>query len=816
MKLVVIEGAGKVKTVEKYLGKGFKVFATKGHIRDLPVKSLAVNVAKNFEPHYEILPDKTKMVDELRKLASSAEEIYLATDPDREGEAISWHIATVLGLDSSKKVRIEFNEISQKAVQRGLENPREINLNLVDAQQARRVLDRLVGYKISPVLCKKIQNNLSAGRVQSVTLRLIVEREREIRAFKPEEYWPFYSIVKNGDSPEFRLALEKKNKKKFTLKNKEEVEFTASELNNLPYIVSSVKKTVTKSHAPAPFITSSMQQDALNKLGMDLKTTSKAAQSLYEGVDIPGEGKVALITYIRTDSTRVSPEAQTAARDFIAQKYGKDFIPEKPNFYASKKSAQDAHEAIRPITLTRTPESLDGKIDKNLYRLYKLIYDRFLASQMSEARYNSVVVEVGAGAYGFKVTGKTPVFKGFTVVYSAYTEEKEEEQTAKLPEINEGDILTLVNHKFEQKYTKPPTRYTEASLVKLREEKGIGRPATYVPTVTLILSRHYVEKEGKYLVATKLGEDVTDMLVRYFPDVMDVKFTATMEEKLDDIEFGGKIWQKVIAEFYDGFEDKIAEANGDSFSLKDKEEVSSVICERCGAHMVVRSGKFGKFLACPNFPKCKNTKDLDENGEVKERAPKATYSELAPVDDDFDFGFDEVISLGALSSPKKSSAQTTATEPKKQVKKAEKKETQIKVDEQNTASGEICEKCGRPMVEKTGRYGKFLACSGYPECKNIRNTASSVKKKEPSEVENEDYGKCPTCGKELKKLTKGKTVFYGCTGYPDCKFTSFDPVAEGKCPTCGKYLVVHTYKNGKVIKCSNRECDYKREVKSES
>ena len=576
MKLVVIEGAGKVKTVEKYLGKDYKVFATKGHIRDLPVRSLAVNVKKNFEPKYEIMPDKKSTVEELKRLAAKSDAIYLATDPDREGEAISWHIANVLGLDEKAPVRVEFNEISQKAVQKGLSHPREINLNLVDAQQARRVLDRLVGYKVSPVLCKKIQSNLSAGRVQSVTLRLIVEREREIRAFKPEEYWPFWSIVKSGDGMNVKLSLATLNKKKLTLKSKEEVDDTIAALKDKDYVVTKVKKTVTKSHAPAPFITSSMQQDALNKLGMTLQQTSSAAQALYEGVDIPGEGKIALITYIRTDSTRVSPDAITAAREFISEKFGKDYVPEKPNYYASKKSAQDAHEAIRPITLGRTPESLKDVLNKYHYRLYKLIYERFMASQMSEAKYNSVSVEVTAGNYGFKVNGKTPLFKGYTAVYSAYVDDSKEddEQNARLPEMNEGDILTLVEHKYEQKFTKPPARYTEASLVKLMEEKGIGRPATYVPTVTLLGTRNYIEKDGKYLVPTKLGEEVTDMLVRYFPDIMDVKFTANMEEKLDDIEYGGKVCQNFVGEFYDGLEDIIAAANGDSFSLKAADEVS--------------------------------------------------------------------------------------------------------------------------------------------------------------------------------------------------------------------------------------------------
>ena len=769
MKLVVIEGAGKVKTVEKYLGKGYKVFATKGHIRDLPVRTLAVNVKKNFEPRYEILPDKKDTVEELKKLASKSDEIYLATDPDREGEAISWHIANVLGLDEKAPVRVEFNEISQKAVQKGLSHPREINLNLVDAQQARRVLDRLVGYKVSPVLCKKIQSNLSAGRVQSVTLRLIVEREREIRAFKPEEYWPFWSIVKSDSGMNVKLSLATLNKKKLTLKSKEEVDKTIDALQGCDYVVTKVKKTVTKSHAPAPFITSSMQQDALNKLGMTLQQTSSAAQALYEGVDIPGEGKIALITYIRTDSTRVSPDAIAAAREFISEKFGSDYVPEKPNYYASKKSAQDAHEAIRPITLTRTPESLKDVLNKYHYKLYKLIYERFMASQMSEAKYNSVSVEVTAGDYGFKVNGKTPLFKGYTAVYSAYVDEskEEDEQNTKLPEMNEGDVLSLIEHKYEQKFTKPPTRYTEASLVKLMEEKGIGRPATYVPTVTLLGTRHYIEKDGKYLVPTKLGEEVTDMLVRYFPDIMDVKFTANMEEKLDDIEYGGKVWQNVVGEFYDGFEDKIAAANGDSFSLKAADEVSNVKCDKCGAFMVIRNGKFGKFLACPNYPKCKNTKPIEvlTGGEAKPQTDGDSFS-LRP-------------SSGSIAPEEKSTSEAT---------------------------GEVCEKCGRPMVLRKGRYGNFLACSGYPECKNIRNLTGTK-----TETDG-DYGKCPKCGKPLKKIVTKKATFYGCTGYPDCSFTSFDPVAEEKCPECGAYTVVKELKNGKFIKCSNKDCGYKREI----
>lgn len=772
MKLVVIEGAGKVKTVEKYLGKGYKVFATKGHIRDLPVKTLAVNVKKNFEPKYEILPDKHQTVEELKRLASKAEKVFLATDPDREGEAISWHIAHVLGIEPSEQCRVVFNEISQKAVQKGLSSPREINVNLVDAQQARRVLDRLVGYKLSPILCKKIRNNLSAGRVQSVTLRLLVDRDREIANFKPEEYWPFFCIVNNSDSVPIKLALATKNGKKLTLKSLEEVNSIIEDLRDKSYIVSKIKKSVTKSHAPAPFITSSMQQDALNKLGMTLQQTSSAAQALYEGVDIKGEGKVALITYIRTDSTRVSPDAQKSAREFILEKYGEKYVPKKPNVYASKKSAQDAHEAIRPITLERTPESVKDSLNPYHYKLYKLIYDRFLASQMSEAKYNSVAVEVTAGNYGFKANGKTPLFKGYTAVYSSFVEDDKagEEQSAKLPEISDGEIFTLKEYKYEQKFTKPPTRYTEASIVKLMEEKGIGRPATYVPTVTLLLSREYIIKEGKYLKSTPLGGEVTDMLVRYFPEIMDVQFTANMEEKLDDIEFGGKVWQNVVGEFYDGLEDKIAAANGDSFSLKAKDEISDVRCEKCGAFMVIKNGKFGKFLACPNFPKCKNTASLD--GGKSFSTPVDTSFSLRPESEKLENQEDRALSATATDSARQPIA--------------------------------VCEKCGKPMVVRTGKYGEFLACSGYPACKNIRNLEKNA--------DGGDYGICPVCGKPLKKVITKRSAFYGCTGYPECDFMSYDIVAKEKCPECGAYMVIKRGKEGEYLRCSNKTCACQKRV----
>lgn len=667
MKLVVIEGVGKKPAIQKYLGSGYKVFATMGHVRDLPAKTLAVDVNDNFKPTYKIMPDKQKVVDELKTEAGKAEDVLLATDPDREGEAISWHIATILGIPEDKKARITFNEISKKAITKALEEPRAIDKNLVDAQQARRVLDRLVGYKVSPVLCTKIQNKLSAGRVQSVTLRLVCEREREIQNFKPEEYWPFFSVLEGRGGAKIKAALATRKGEKYKIGSAAEVEEVKAALDGRPYVVGSVKKSIAYSHAPAPFRTSTMQQDAINKLGMSLKQVTQAAQALYEGVDIPGEGKVALITYIRTDSTRVSPEAAASAREYITSVYGADYVPAKPNVYASKGNVQDAHEAIRPISVQRTPDSLKDSVSHNYYRLYKLIYERFLASQMSSAQYNSLTADIACGDYGFKVTGKTPLFAGYTKVYSE-KDEKDEDEMKKLPDMNEGETLGFIEYVYEQKFTKPPARYTEASLIKAMEEKGIGRPATYQPTVSLLETRAYTEREGKAIKPTELGFKVVDMLIKYFPDIMDVKFTADMETKLDTIEDGGKVWQQIVAEFYTGFEDELKKAMGDGYKMKAPAVETDYKCEKCGAPMVIREGRFGRFLACSAYPKCKNTKQIDENGNIKEKA------EPVVVESDV-----------------------------------------------------ICEKCGARMVVKTSARGKFLACPNYPKCRNTKELEDEEK-----------------------------------------------------------------------------------------
>ena len=618
MKLVVIEAPAKRETLKKYLGPGYEVFATKGHIRDLPVKSFAIDINNNFEPHYENKPDKKELINELKHKADKADQVLIATDPDREGEAISWHIAHVLGLDPNKKCRIQFNEISKNAVLKALDNPRAIDLNLVNAQQARRVMDRIVGYKLSPIISKKVAPKLSAGRVQSVALKLVVDREKEIENFKPEEYWTVTAFHEK-DKISFKSTLQTYKNKKIKIANKEEVEKALSVIKQSDFIVSSVKKSKTKSHAPAPFTTSTMQQDALNKLGMSLKRTTQSAQELYEGVEVKGEGKIALITYIRTDSTRVSEDAQKACRQFIEEKYGKNYLPAKPNIYATKKNAQDAHEAIRPISMQITPEMVQDSLSKDNYKLYKLIYERFLASQMNEAEYSNTVIGIDASDYGFKANGKILEFPGYTAVYKEFVDEdKDKKQDAsKLPQIEENEKLEVKDIKEEQKFTKPPVRYTEASLVKAMEEKGIGRPATYAATVTILTARNYAEKEGKYLVPTELGRKITEYLEKFFSGVINVKFTAHMENRLDDIAEDKDDWHDVVNSFWNGFKGLLEKADSSSVSMKSEPIETDVVCDKCGHKMLLREGRFGKFLGCSNFPKCKNIMPYKTEEEKK-------------------------------------------------------------------------------------------------------------------------------------------------------------------------------------------------------
>src|SRR5574344_2222262 len=616
MKLLIIESIGKVETIKKFLGKDWEVFATGGHIRDLPEKTLGVDSKNNFEPTYENRADKLNIVKKLKEKAKKADEIFIATDPDREGEAIGWHVATVLGLDLLAKDRVEFNSITKEVVQTEINKPRVLDKDMFDAQQARRVLDRLVGYKLSPILCKKIASKLSAGRVQSVALKLVVDREREIQSFVPEEYWTLGAeLEKPNNLPSFKAMLTTITNKKIKLKNKDMMDRVIAHIKDAQYIVESVKKYVAKSHAPAPFTTSTMQQDAINKLGMSLKQVTACAQELYEGVELGSEGKTALVTYIRTDSVRVSDEARQNAKEFINKKFGPDFYPSKPNFYKNKgENVQDAHEAIRPAHFEISPEDVKQFVSPANYKLYKLIYERFFASQMSEATYDSISADIECNDCQFKVTGRTPKFAGFTAIYQVFKKvDEEEESELKLPQLNEGDELKLLQLLPEQKFTKPQPRYTEATLIDAMEKNGIGRPATYNPTITILSTRNYVQKEGKALKPTELGMQVTDLLQKYFSSIINVDFTAHMEDDLDKIATKKQEWHSLIANFYKEFLPQLKIASGDNSVMFEKKApvVSDVKCDKCGAMMVIKEGKFGKFLACPNYPKCKNIQSLN-------------------------------------------------------------------------------------------------------------------------------------------------------------------------------------------------------------
>lgn len=609
MKLVFIEGPGKRDTIKKYLGSEYVVFPTKGHVRDLPAKSFAIDIEHGYEPTYEIIPEKKSIVNELKKQAEKADAIYLATDPDREGEAIAWHLATILNLDKDALVRTAFNEISKKAVQESIQHPKPINYDLVNAQQGRRVLDRIMGYKLSPLLSKKIHGKLSAGRVQSVTLKLIVDREKAIQWFVPVEYWNITAELKK-DKDKFKAELIQYKDKKLEIPNQDAVDKILSQIETAEYKVSNVKRQVTYSKPPAPYITSSLQQDAVSKLKMTLNSYTKCAQSLYEGVMIAGEGKTALVTYIRTDSTRVSLDAQFMAKDYILKNFGEAYAPKKFNEYASKESAQDAHEAIRPINLKYTPEYLKGKIEEQYLKLYTLIFKRFVASQMSFAQYDSLTVDILANDYKFRASGKALIFDGYTRVYKVQEDDK---NGINIPALNEGEIVIKEKLITEQKFTKPPVRFTEASLIKEMEVQGIGRPATYASTVMTLFNRDYIKTEKKYLVPTELGVQVTEYLEEHFKNVMDIKFTADMEKQLDDVELGKAKWQDIVDNFYKDFSKQLDIASKEiGTTTKSAPEPSDIKCDKCGAMMVYRDGKFGRFLACSNFPQCKNTKNINQ------------------------------------------------------------------------------------------------------------------------------------------------------------------------------------------------------------
>lgn len=728
MDLVIVESPSKSKTISKYLGSGYKVLASGGHVRDLPADKLGVNVHRNFEPEYEVYPQKESTIKQLQREVKNCDKVYLATDPDREGEAISWHLKNILGIPDGN-VRIVFNEITKKAVNNAIQNPRDIDLNLVNSQQARRVLDRLVGYLISPVLSRKIQKGLSAGRVQSVALRMICDKEREILNFKPEEYWNIFANV-SADGVNFHKAqFNDINGKKKKITNEQDALKVQTESQQGSWYVSSVKRAKSLSKPNPPFTTSTLQQDAVNKLNYSASGVMRLAQQLYEGVNIKDEGLHALVTYIRTDSVRISDDAAAMAKNHIITNYGAEYYPKKPNVYSTKGNAQDAHEAIRPVNLDYTPEYLKGKIENDQWRLYKLIYDRFLASQMVPAEYNTLTVNVASKyndtTYGYILKGKTLVFPGFTKVYKPAKDEEEEDVAHILPNFNENDNLKASDIIKEQKFTKPPLRYTDSTIVKAMEENGIGRPSTYATIISVIYKRQYIEKEGKYMKPTELGFVVCDQLVKYFPNIMDTKFTADMESKLDVIAEGGKDWHKLIADFYPGFLKNLEKAN-DGEKVKIDPIMTDIKCPDCGKPMVIRDGKYGKFLGCSDYPNCKKI------------IPYTEYEAEGNKDD------------------------------KDQI---------------------LCPDCGKPMLLKNSKYGKFYGCSGYPECNKIlrMNEVKRMKREAQAAQDNATEAAstisehaqqpsaeaadmiCSNCGAKMVIKSGRYGDFYACPNYPQCK-----------------------------------------------
>ena len=756
MDLVIVESPSKAKTIAKYLGKGYTVDASGGHIRDLPETKTGIDFKNNFQPTYVVIDKKKADIKRLQDKCKKAGKIYLATDPDREGEAISWHLAEVLHLNLDDKNRIEFNEISEKAVKEALKNPRSININLVDAQQARRVLDRIVGYKVSPIATRRLSTQLSAGRVQSVALKLIVDREREIKDFKPVESWNIKALLENKEGAKFKGLLSEYNGKKYKPKNAQEKDDVLAKIENKPFYVKDLKKSIAKSHAPAPFTTSTMQQDAVAKMNMTSSQIMQLAQHLYEGIETPN-GHIAFVTYIRTDSVRVSNDAQAKALEYIKDNYGKDYVPNKPNVYKTKKGAQDAHEAIRPIDITKTPEVAKKMLDVNHYKLYKLIYERFIASQMAEAKYNTVQLETECEGYVFKTGGKTLLFKGYTAVYDDTAKDvvvDEENSQPILPPLTVGEMLKANEITSEQKFSKPPVRYTDSTIVKLMEEKGIGRPSTYATIVGLLAKRKYTAKDGKYIVPTPIAYTLVDFLVKYFTNIMDVKFTASMEDKLDEIGDGGKDWHNLIRDFYVPFETQLQNAI-----------VTDVICEKCGAPMLIKSGVYGDYYACSNYPNCTNIKSVKENVVIPTDMICEKCGSMMVEREGKNGKF-----LACSGWPKCRNTKSIAEEV---VKKVEEK----------------CEYCGGEMIAKNGRFGEYYQCT---TCGKTKSKAEII-------------GKCPKCGRPTKKMiAKTGKVFYGCTAYPECDFYSWDVPTGESCPKCGECLV----KIKDKVVCSNKKCDY--------
>jgi DNA topoisomerase-1 len=818
--LVIVESPAKAKTIQKYLGKGFSVEASLGHVKDLPKSTLGVDINNDFETDYVVIPGKEKVVAKLKKLAASADSIYLAPDPDREGEAIAAHLAFELDEDGGKKKkaakkaksktgepepppriqRVTFNEITKRAVQAAFEHPRAIDQNLVDAQQARRVLDRLVGYQVSPLLWDKVRRGLSAGRVQTVALRLIVEREREIKAFEKKEYWTIDAHLAASKPPAFDARFVGKGEEKVEVTNGEDAEKIRAALEKADWIVRSVDKKERRRNAAPPFTTSKLQQDSSRKLRFSVKRTMMIAQRLYEGVELGEEGSVGLITYMRTDSTRVAPEAIAEVREYVGKEYGQTYLPQTPNTFKEKKDSQGAHEAIRPTSAMRHPDQIKQYLKEDEFKVYKLIWQRFVASQINPAVFDQTTVDIdaksGSDTFWFRVTGSVLKFDGFLRVYEESKEGKDEEDEElkhKLPALEAGQRLTLRELKPEQHFTEPPPRFNEASLVKELEERGIGRPSTYAAILTTIQERQYVQKIGGKFVPTEIGLVVTDLLVENFRDIFDLQYTARLEEELDEIEEGKEKWQDAMSDFYKKFQKDLKYAEKHMENIKRMEKPTDEKCEKCGAPLVIKWGKHGSFYACSTYDKddpntCTFTKenpinlpDLD-SADMQETGAAEEYCENC--------GRVMVLKRGRFGQ----FMACTGYPDCKTTRRLDqgKKVPDIPLDE-------LCPKCGRNMMIRHGRYGEFTTCSGYPECKYVKQNYIGVK--------------CPDCkdGDLVEKRARKGNTFYGCSNYPKCKFTSaHKPIAE-KCPSCGsEYLVEKNLKAGPVIACPNKECDYER------
>jgi DNA topoisomerase I len=796
--LVIVESPTKAKTINKYLGKQYVVKASLGHIKDLPKKDLAVDVEKSFRPHYEVIEGKKKLISELKQTAKKVDSVYLAADPDREGEAICFHLQEELQdkKNGPRIFRVMFNEITKKAVQQAFEKPGKVNVNLVDAQQARRVLDRLVGYKISPLLWDKVRRGLSAGRVQTVALRLIVEREREIRAFVAREYWTIDAELAAKKPPHVMARLVKINDQPAEIGSQAASADVLAQVDGAAYVVRSVVTREKKRNPVAPFITSTLQQESSRKLRFSVKRTMMLAQRLYEGIEIGKEGAVGLITYMRTDSTRVSDDAIRDVRDLVRERYGKEFLPESANVYKSKKDAQDAHEAIRPTSMAYTPELVEKYLAEDEMKLYRLIWNRFVASQMMPALFDQTTIDVAAKGkngldYLFRATGSVPKFEGFLKVYREGTDSavEEEDEERKLPAVTEGETLRFRSIKPEQHFTEPPPRYNEATLVKKLESDGVGRPSTYASILSTIQEREYVKKEGGRFFPSELGMVVTDLLLESFDDIFDVKYTARMEEELDEIEEGKLDWREAMADFYGKFEKDLKHAEKHMTDIKRMEKPIDETCPKCGKGLVIKWGKHGSFIACTGYPECTYTRELTVD---LPDVDKVDLSEQGDEEYCENCGRPMVLKKGRfgtfLACTGYPDCKTT-----KQIGGPQKKPDQP-LDEK-------CPQCGNNLVLKTGRYGEFTACSNYPTCKYVKQKTIGVK--------------CPECsdGEVVERRSKRGKTFYGCSRWPDCNFVAWGkPVAE-KCPECGSpYMIEKWLKAGPVWQCPNAECKHKQDA----